>query len=312
VDQALRGYEMVVSSSNNKAVENVSAELPTMSALGQLTAKTRYFPSVADHVLEGSNWGIIAAVLGNSGNRYQFSERFWRDEENGMSTYLNHAAGCPQIAHEKDFSGKIIQKIPSVITNESPPGNRMEALERWTVARRDFLSASERVRRLLSEREAVHQALMEIPTAIRAISDLQDQCVSAERVSLAAGQRRDQATADFAQASQSQEECSRNLAFHRKRKPGFFIRLFNLHTAKVWKQTFKSLSFSFDLSSRVSAENKTKADQESHHAIAASRQFEELKIQLRASKEHLRQIQSHLDHAKAAGIYLPDDEHFAL
>jgi len=103
LDKRLKGFEMVVASSNNKAVENVSAELPALDAIAQDAPNLRYFKSISDKVLGRESWGTIAAVLGNASNRFLFSQAFWRDEENGLSTYLNHASGLPQIvpSHRK-------------------------------------------------------------------------------------------------------------------------------------------------------------------------------------------------------------------
>ena len=72
LDERLKGFEMVVTSSNNKAVENVSAELPALDAIASDAPELRYFKTVSDNVLERDTWGIIAAVLGNASNRFFF------------------------------------------------------------------------------------------------------------------------------------------------------------------------------------------------------------------------------------------------
>ena len=59
---------MLVASSNNKAVENVSAELPGLDAIAADAANLRYFKTVSDALLGRETWG-----LGSSGAR-QFKE----------------------------------------------------------------------------------------------------------------------------------------------------------------------------------------------------------------------------------------------
>ena len=74
---SLKGFEMLIASSNNKAVENVSAELPALGAVAHDAADLRYFKPLADGLLRSESWGAIAAVLGNSANRSAFKDRFW-------------------------------------------------------------------------------------------------------------------------------------------------------------------------------------------------------------------------------------------
>lgn len=75
LDSSLRGFEMIVASSNNKAVENVSAEMPAMSAL-PAGSDLRYFAPLANDLVEREAWGMIAAVLGNATNRSRFRKVF--------------------------------------------------------------------------------------------------------------------------------------------------------------------------------------------------------------------------------------------
>ncbi|MBW7982585.1 DEAD/DEAH box helicase [Enterobacillus tribolii] len=102
----LTGFEMVVASSNNAAVENISKELPQKTSLAEefrsldflapianQMAAEKYPPSqrkkeegVKEHhifkKLEDKKqcWGLISAALGNKGNRKNFTQRFFFDE----------------------------------------------------------------------------------------------------------------------------------------------------------------------------------------------------------------------------------------
>jgi ABC-type polysaccharide/polyol phosphate transport system, ATPase component len=77
LSSSLRGFELVVASSNNKAVENVSAELPALDAVAADARELRYFKSTADSAHARQTWGMIAAVLGNALNRSRFRQTFW-------------------------------------------------------------------------------------------------------------------------------------------------------------------------------------------------------------------------------------------
>ncbi len=85
----LTGFEIVVASSNNAAVENISGDLPKLEKLGSEWLATEYLKPVAYKVaaqqedgsfkrLEDSDrpWGLVSCALGNSKNRRRFKERF--------------------------------------------------------------------------------------------------------------------------------------------------------------------------------------------------------------------------------------------
>lgn len=103
---ALTGYEMVIASSNNAAVENISKELPQKSALGEAFSSLDYLAPVANQVaakyrpkkqnktqvnsakpplyypLEQKKqcWGLISVALGKKANRSYFKQRLFFDE----------------------------------------------------------------------------------------------------------------------------------------------------------------------------------------------------------------------------------------
>ncbi|WGS53713.1 ATP-binding protein [Paraburkholderia sp. D15] len=114
---ALTGFEMVVASSNNAAVENISNDLPKRKQLGAAWRDVRYLQPVAHKVaaqngekdylkLASSDvpWGMISCALGNAKNRRRFCNRFfddWRpederggkDDPHAIRDWLKHYAG---------------------------------------------------------------------------------------------------------------------------------------------------------------------------------------------------------------------------
>jgi hypothetical protein len=77
----LAGDEIVVASSNNAAVENVTAEIPGPGGVAdewrEAAAEVDYFTAIAGKVTGEGAWALMAAVLGNSGNRSAFVTNFW-------------------------------------------------------------------------------------------------------------------------------------------------------------------------------------------------------------------------------------------
>lgn len=62
-------YSMIVASSNNRAVENISKELPAKNSIDKAFSLTHF-----SHLAKEGDWGLFCAVLGNSGNRRNFKE----------------------------------------------------------------------------------------------------------------------------------------------------------------------------------------------------------------------------------------------
>ena len=77
----LVGDEIVVASSNNAAVENVTSEIPGPGGIADewrdAAAEVDYFTATAGKVTGDGAWALMAAVLGNSGNRGAFVTNFW-------------------------------------------------------------------------------------------------------------------------------------------------------------------------------------------------------------------------------------------
>lgn len=86
---ALTGFEMVVTSSNNAAVENISVDLVKRKAVTGPWQSTGYLQPIAHNMMvqqvkggakspagDQMPWGLISCALGKSSNRSRFNERF--------------------------------------------------------------------------------------------------------------------------------------------------------------------------------------------------------------------------------------------
>lgn len=85
----LTGFELVLASSNNGAVENVTLEIPSSEAVdGHWRERAEgidYFPALAERAMSagrssGGAWALVAARLGNSKNRKDFVNAVWWTE----------------------------------------------------------------------------------------------------------------------------------------------------------------------------------------------------------------------------------------
>ncbi|EME22366.1 DEAD/DEAH box helicase [Rhodococcus triatomae] len=156
------GFEMVVASSNNGAVENISHEMP---AAGQFDAATfgdvDYFGDIATVLLgddAGPAWALTAARLGRKSYRTDFVNTLWFDEkaprgEVGTSDPLRRR-GIQSILKELETTG---------------PGRP------WRDAVVDYETARAHVEDLLAQRQHAHDELTELAGLRRRLADLSAQ-----------------------------------------------------------------------------------------------------------------------------------------
>jgi ABC-type cobalamin/Fe3+-siderophores transport system ATPase subunit len=238
LDPRLKGFEMIVASSNNKAVENVSAELPGLQAVAEDAPDLRYFKTVSDAVFNRETWGLCAAVLGNAKNRQNFKETFWWNRETGLSTYFLAVTGQPQTVEEIDpKTGATTTRLRRIVSAENPPATQDEALHRWRRARATFLAA-------LAESRAMLAAVEKIREAASSLSRLAREAAEAETAASRAGEAvsRGQAAAGKARPQHTEAEAQRNaaeaaLAEHNRRAPNLLARLLRTRSAREWQST---------------------------------------------------------------------------
>jgi hypothetical protein len=169
LNPALTGLEIVVASSNNGAVENVTAEIPGPEGIGaqwrEAAARLDYFTATARLVHGDGAWAMIAARLGNAANRRAFTEKFWWGAPGRQD-------GCMV-----DLLGRLAGR------SEDQPAT-------WNTARDEFLRTREKVTTLTAERAKAAEALLRLPGLRQDASIAYDSITAAEdRAHTLAGQR---------------------------------------------------------------------------------------------------------------------------
>lgn len=259
LNPSLKGHEVLVASSNNKAVENVSRELPATKAVGRPVAELSHFRSVSDFLhgpreapdaeaLEGEpalepieTWGLIAAVMGNAGNRFDFTQGFWWHEEHGFRIYLKAAKGDSVIREIKDpDSGKVIERrIPAVVTAERPPTPQM-AMSNWRRVRRRLKVLHGEIADDLREVEACRKLCRQLPLAQveRDRAEARLTALTQSRAGAAALEARLRGPRDSAAAAF--RDTTAAVRRHRLDRPGLFSRLFGTDRYKRWALEHKA------------------------------------------------------------------------
>lgn len=242
LNQSLRGFEMVIASSNNKAVENVSAEIPGLKAIASDALELRYFKTLSDALHQSETWGAIAAVLGNARNRSKFKQTFWWDDDNGLNSYLRAVAGsiC-EVEITNEDTGLVERRAPHIVKAEQPPSNREEALGRWKSARKRFLDALDKSREWQTRLEGHRNDLARLPVLAQEEADAvarRDGAIeNVSRLKSALATTR-QAEAG---ASHELQHAIRQFRAHSMMKPGFLARLFRTRSAREWSDTLEAL-----------------------------------------------------------------------
>lgn len=225
---ALTGFEMVVASSNNAAVENISIDLVKRKALGEQWRQFGYLQPVAHNIAvkEGKGgatspqgeqmpWGLISCALGNSRNRRLFNERF------SMFSLKTKSSEQP-----KRFWDWL--KDPNPLN--------------FTQARELFHLADQAVESALTERERLAHLLdivgqgSEADYLAPSVARMQEAKTQIDTISLAqTGKQQEVST-----LQQTLQQLLLEQQLIDRSSPGFWARLFRTQEAKAYLQRRKS------------------------------------------------------------------------
>jgi hypothetical protein len=250
LDDTLKGHEVLVASSNNKAVENVSKELPAAKARG---GDIRYFKSVSDRLLckkeeDGSltagdpTWGLIAAVLGNATNRSAFQQALWWDNDRSLRLYLKAAKGDSVVREITDEAGRVVRReTPTVILEEKPPTPE-QAKVRWKKSRAAFKTLKKEVEDEFQKLNVLRDKCLRLPIARRASEAAKKSREDA--LIVLANRKQALSLAENALAGAKQESEAATALDHQAflTRPGWISRLFRTKAFTHWQSFYARLA----------------------------------------------------------------------
>ena len=314
LNNSLRGFEMVVASSNNKAVENISAELPGLGAIDKDALDLRYFKTLSDSLHQSETWGAIAAVLGNAQNRGRFKQAFWWNDDSGFNSYLCAAAGTVrEISIKHSETGQVEHRIPNIVQQEHPPSTHEVALVQWEKSRKRFLEALGRSRQYQTWLAGLHADLARLPV----LAQTEAEAASKRDVALETVNHIETIAATARQAETEAKHRIYNveeeIQIHNTAKPGFWSRLFRTRIAREWSKRLALLH------------NKNKEEDAEHKRIISECQkiddkLRQALLQKQATETgwktactNHQQVKQYLAEAQQNhGIILVDDNFFTL
>lgn len=110
LNDEITGYEIVVASSNNNAIRNITNELPKKESIDPFyNDKFTYIKRIADNVYDGEDcWGMISATLGNKSNNFDFMNGFlfktYDDDKLAIKDSIFDFLNRPAYFNERVFS----------------------------------------------------------------------------------------------------------------------------------------------------------------------------------------------------------------
>lgn len=329
LDSSLKGHEIVVASSNNKAVENVSKELPLKDANGR-HSEISYFRSISDLIAnpkragyfdadeDAANdpietWGLAAAALGNGRNRGAFQQGFWWNDDGGFQTYLKAARGMDVMREIKDErTGEVIDRVmPSVVTNERPTTNDLDAAAAWRKARAAFKKLKKAVDTEIASIEETRQNIRSLKETIIELGKLIE---LRPRFDNAVGQARQTGEVRRQEQTKAKAEFERDrrqLDQHLATRPGFFARLFGTAAWKAWIATQQKLSARQQHSSQKAQAADAALESAKTDWSKAQSQLQQLDRAISSNQQSIAQLEASTSAArKRLGNRVIDDPFF--
>jgi hypothetical protein len=313
LDPALRGFEMVVASSNNRAVENISAEVPALNAVASDAINLRYFKTVSDALHKTETWGLIAAVLGNRQKRARFREAFWWGADESFNSYLSAVGGGAQeIEVRDDQTGTIAHRLPKVVTAEKPPSTHELALQRWRSARHDFLETIKKARVWQNWLEHIRNVLAQMPMLRQTEAEAKRAVETAIAISTNALASLETARQEHKNTELTATAADKEVATHFVCRPGFFARLFFTAKARAWTARHRELVQKGELARetvRVVQLEEQRREIAVRDAAAAEQAARE--AHQRINNEHRIAAEKLAEARSKFGVTLADEEFFA-
>lgn len=248
LNPSLAGYEIVVASSNNGAVENISKEIPKRDSIDPNMPDCTYFPEYASKLNKEDCWGLLCATLGNSQNKSIFTGALCYDE---TITQAN--------AHYAEYCSKIKAKI----SKDNPEmTDKLESFksflwrvkdknvnEQWEKAKKDFINTLSKVEALSNEYTKkcdIGLLMKELESQEKELGILENdnKDISNKLDSLNLESLKESLKVcrfDLERKEYDLNSLNNIINCHKDLKSGFFATLFNSASNRKWKEKQQDL-----------------------------------------------------------------------
>lgn len=281
LNSSLFGFEIVIASSNNGAVENVTLELPQRDKIDESwLPEAEYFADLGELVSDKPAWGLISGALGSKARRSKFVDRYFFGQR--PFDKLEEKTPEAETRHEQDdaidrqfFSEVFSEELETANARESDSNaspsakkpqrgllgwlnakakgnkdrNPQERKAIWAKAVNDYEAAKEDVRNICTDSTRIRKlinrfelTLTQIRETATLLRDLESKLTDIlNNINHLDG-------AESHTASKALKQYLDALLQHQARKPGFWTKLFSLWRAqRHWEVTQNLLKSQCDL-----------------------------------------------------------------
>ncbi|CAJ0780482.1 DEAD/DEAH box helicase [Ralstonia chuxiongensis] len=298
LNPALFGFEIVVASSNNGAVENVTLELPQKDKIDESwLPDAEYFSEQGELVSGRPAWALISGALGSKARRQAFVNRYFFGEKpkNAADKSATRSIAESDDDELEDAEDALIDEPEALDEGEGATAaeDQRRGLMQWLNAQADGARTSEQRRQIWQQAVAAYNAAKQqaeqigasaalMPDMLRALIQARRQAAEqASALKILEGKVEDLRveperldTDVWQPAQQELQVCLQALEHLLTAKPGFWANLFSLWgAARAWELRKQLLAGRHALAHAGFERVKREIDR-----VAAERQVQEQQI----------------------------------
>ncbi len=272
LNPALYGFEIVVASSNNGAVENVTLELPQRDKIEESwLPEAEYFAELGELITGKPAWGLISAALGSKARRTKFVDRYFYGQGHSDSEDKVDSEAEDDVDVESDEGtesdggrddhddappekGKNPQGILGKLNMHAERNKTFTPEQRqtlWQCAVSRYEAVKAEARKACAHASRIRELIQAICYTRKTIADKSEALRTLEQKLADAVTQLSRLDAEESRlANAALKQCLDALRQHQARKPGFWAKLFSLWRAQYdWNTLCKLLESQRDLAS---------------------------------------------------------------
>ncbi|MFK2719076.1 AAA domain-containing protein [Bacteroides fragilis] len=206
-DSSICDGGIVVASSNNGAVENISKELPLKKEARGYSDQVGYFRQVSEECVGEESWGLIAAVMGNKENQRKLIYSIWDGDSEEESYTLKQQL--------KDYKPTEEEWLNIVVSFKNKLGEVEIEKSRLT----GFMKDAESIEKLRIQLEDAESHLSHVDKELEGLLE-----------------EKNLLSTEIKRGKQQKEDAMTELKLLQSTRPGFFIYWFNKTVRTQYKK----------------------------------------------------------------------------